>query len=119
MDRNREKRLPVFINPFAAWTELALRMWGFGRSDERPSVPANPVAVAVIPASDAPAPSAPRVSASAAAKPESKVGRKPAKRSAKAAKSARSSAGRTGRRRPSTSAQPGKAKRRSGRRAGR
>lgn len=118
MDRNREKRLPVFINPFAAWTELALRMWGFGRSDERPSVPANPVAVAVIPASDAPAPSAPRVSASAA-KPESKVGRKPAKRSAKAAKSSRSSAGRTGRRRPSTSAQPGKAKRRSGRRAGR
>lgn len=54
MDRNREKPLPLFINPFAAWTELALRMWGFGRSGERVSIPAKPVAVAVIPSGDAP-----------------------------------------------------------------
>ena len=68
MDRNREKPPTVFINPFAAWTELALRMWGFGRSGERVSVPARPVAVAVIPSSDAP----------------ETAKRKPAKRAAKA-----------------------------------
>lgn len=83
MDRNREKP-PVFLNPFAVWTELAFKMWGLGQSSVRPKAPADPVAVAVIPTSDAP-PSAPRVQQ-----------QKPAKRVASAAKAARSNAGRTG-----------------------
>ena len=86
MDRNREKPPPVFINPFAAWTELALRMWGFGRSGERVSVPARPVAVAVIPSSDAP----------------ETAKRKPAKRAPKAGTSAK--AGKSARARRTRSA---------------
>lgn len=82
MDRNRQKPLPVLINPFAAWTEFTLRMWGFRRSGEPSSVPARPVAVAVIPPSDAP-----RVKAPAAA-PVTNAKRKPAKRAAGRRKSA-------------------------------
>ena len=105
MDRNREKPLPVFINPLTAWTEFTLRLWGFGRPGERVSVPAKPVAVAVIPSSDAPHTAKPKPAKRAAG------GRK----SAKASKSARSG----GRR---SSAGPKKAKargRRSSSRAGR
>ena len=58
MDSKRP--LPLFVNPFALWTRLAFQIWGLGESARPANAPANPVAVAVIPANDAPPPSARR-----------------------------------------------------------
>ena len=48
------------MNPFAMWTELAFKMWGFGKLPNRAEAPEKQVAVAVIPTSDARKPKAKR-----------------------------------------------------------
>jgi hypothetical protein len=94
MDRNREKPLAVLVNPFSFWTDLALTMWGFRRPEPHVSeAPARErVAVAVIPAGDAPAKRRVKKPKAARAKPRRSVA--PAKRKSKA-KRARGSRGRT------------------------
>jgi hypothetical protein len=72
MSRDPEKPASPFVNPFALWTELAMRMWGFGRAGPREAPPAKPV-VAVIPSHDEAPPR--RKPARRAAKPK-KAGRK-------------------------------------------
>lgn len=96
MDRN-ERPLPIFVNPFALWTKLALQFWGFGQPAERTDAPRNRVAVAVIPANDVPSPAAP------ARQPAGDNPRRPARRTQKAAKRAArlSKAGRSNARRTS------------------
>ena len=46
------------MNPFSLWTEFALKLWGFGTAPARPEGSEKPVAVAVIPTSDAQSPPA-------------------------------------------------------------
>ena len=43
----------MFANPFSLWTELAFKLWGFGKSPAREAAPEKQVAVAVIPTPDA------------------------------------------------------------------
>lgn len=45
----------LFANPFAAWTQFAFKLWGFGRPEEK-----EEISVAVIPTSDAQAPRPPK-----------------------------------------------------------
>jgi hypothetical protein len=71
MDRDRETPLSVFFKPFALWTELALRMWGFGPSRAREDAPSEPVKVAALP----PKAARKRVSARAKRKPKARRGR--------------------------------------------
>ena len=49
MDPKPQKPSFLFANPFSLWTELALKLWGFGK----PPAPEKQVAVAVIPTRDA------------------------------------------------------------------
>ena len=44
------------MNPFSLWTELAFKLWGFGKSPAPSETSEKKVAVAVIPTSDAQAP---------------------------------------------------------------
>jgi hypothetical protein len=59
MDPESEKPLRLFVNPFALWTQLALKtgeaMWA---SAHAAAVRTNSPRVAVIPTADAPAPKA-------------------------------------------------------------
>jgi hypothetical protein len=61
MDPESEKPLRLFVNPFAIWTDLALKtaqaMWA---SAHVAAARANAPKVAVIPTADAPAPRQPR-----------------------------------------------------------
>jgi len=49
--KSQKPSLP-FSSPFSLWTELAFKLWGFGKSPEKQ------VAVAVIPTKDAQSPPA-------------------------------------------------------------
>lgn len=53
MDPKPQKPSFPFANPFSAWTELALKLWGFGKTAARPATSEKQVAVAVIPTADA------------------------------------------------------------------
>jgi hypothetical protein len=65
MDPKPQKPSSLFANPFALWTELALKFWGVGKSP----APEKQVAVAVIPTSDAqPSPPAKAAPAQSTAK---------------------------------------------------
>ena len=44
------------MNPFSPWTELAFKLWGFGKSPAASDSSEKQVAVAVIPTSDAQSP---------------------------------------------------------------
>ena len=50
MESKPQKPPVLFGNPFSAWTELAFKLWGFGRPPAPSSTPEKEVAVAVIPA---------------------------------------------------------------------
>jgi hypothetical protein len=53
MDPKPQRPSLLFSSPFSLWTELAFKLWGFGKSPEKQ------VAVAVIPTKDAqPSPAA-------------------------------------------------------------
>ena len=52
MDPKTQKPSLPFANPFSSWTELAFKLWGFGKLT-RENPPEKQVAVAVIPTSDA------------------------------------------------------------------
>ena len=49
-------KTPFFLGPFAAWTELAFKLWGFGQAAAPEAAPQKALAVAVIPTADAPVP---------------------------------------------------------------
>ena len=70
MDTKSAKPLRLFVNPFAIWTDLALKtaeaMWS---SAQVAVVRANNLKVGVIPTSDAPAPKPQAAAKSAEAKP--------------------------------------------------
>jgi hypothetical protein len=70
MDTKSEKPLRLFVNPFAIWTDLALKtaeaMWS---SAHVAVVRANNLKVGVIPTTDAPAPKPQAAANSAEAKP--------------------------------------------------
>jgi len=42
----------LFASPFSLWTEYAFKLWGFGKTAERPDATEKPVTVAVIPTRD-------------------------------------------------------------------
>lgn len=55
MDPESEKRLRLFVNPFAMWTQLAFKTGeAMLASAHAAAVRANPLRVAVIPTADAP-----------------------------------------------------------------
>jgi hypothetical protein len=96
MDSKPERPLRLFVNPFAIWTDLALKtgqaMWSSYAAAARPSAAPR---IAVIPTADAPAPKldAPAPSAHRSPRPaRAKLRRKPkakAKARAKAKRRAR------------------------------
>jgi hypothetical protein len=55
MDPKPQKPSFLFANPLTAWTELAFKFWGFGKTPAERSAPERP-AVAVIPTADAQSP---------------------------------------------------------------
>ena len=66
----------MFANPFSLWTELAFKMWGFGKSPAREAAPEKQVAVAVIPTPDAGKPKRSKAKVRGKAKPKSKRARR-------------------------------------------
>lgn len=68
------------MNPFSLWTELAFKMWGFGKSPDRAEAPEKQVAVAVIPTGDARKAKAKRANTKARGKAKLKSKSKRAKR---------------------------------------
>jgi len=60
MDTKPQKPPLVFTTPFALWTELAFKLWGFGQPSAESNSPEKQVAVGVIPTSDARSHSAPK-----------------------------------------------------------
>ena len=50
MESKPQKPPFMFTNPIAIWTDLAFKLWGFGKVADTPE---TPVAVAVIPTKDA------------------------------------------------------------------
>ena len=53
MDPKPRKPPFLFGNPFTMWTDLALKLWGFGKPRAQSSAPERPVKVAVIPTKSA------------------------------------------------------------------
>jgi hypothetical protein len=76
MNPKPQKPSLLFASPFAWWTDFALKMWGFGKSD----APEKQVAVAVVPTDDAREPTKPKRAQVKArkgkAKPKSKRARR-------------------------------------------
>ena len=62
----------MFANPFSLWTELAFKLWGFGKSPAREAAPEKQVAVAVIPTPDAGKPRRAKAKGRSKTKPQSK-----------------------------------------------
>ena len=56
MESKPQKPPLLFANPFAMWTDLAFKLWGFGKPAGQSSARETPVAVAVIPTRDAESP---------------------------------------------------------------
>lgn len=52
MDPKPQKPPFLFTSPFSVWTELAFKLWGFGKAPERSTGAEKEVAVAVIPTRD-------------------------------------------------------------------
>jgi hypothetical protein len=71
MDPKPQKPSLPFANPFSLWTELAFKLWGFGKP-ARENAPEKQVAVAVIPTSDAAKPKRANAKARRKAKLKSK-----------------------------------------------
>ena len=61
MQTKPQKPSFLFASPFSIWTELAFKLWGFGKPTASPSAPEKKVEVAVIPTSDAQPPRPTRV----------------------------------------------------------
>lgn len=72
----KAQKPPMFANPFRLWTELAFKLWGFGKSPAREAAPQKQVAVAVIPTPDARKPKRAKAKARSKAKPKSKRARR-------------------------------------------
>lgn len=53
MDLKPQKPPFLFASPFTVWTELAFKLWGFGKTAERSAAAEKQVSVAVIPTTDA------------------------------------------------------------------
>ena len=60
MDPKPQKPSSLFASPFSLWTEYAFKLWGFGKPAERSDTSQQPVAVAVIPTTDAQSPQPPK-----------------------------------------------------------
>jgi len=76
MDPKPQKPPFLFASPFSLWTDLAFKLWGFGK----PAAPEKEVAVAVIPTRDAQPPRLTRTKRESPGKARSKTRSKRAKR---------------------------------------
>lgn len=56
MDSKPQKPPSLFTTPLSLWTELAFKLWGFGKPSAPSDTSERQVAVAVIPTSDAQSP---------------------------------------------------------------
>ena len=75
MDQKPQKPSLLFASPLSSLTELAFKLWGFGKLPAREEAPEKQVAVAVIPTREAREASKPKratAKARSKAKPKSK-----------------------------------------------
>lgn len=76
MDPKPQKPSFLLASPFSTWTELAFKLWGFGKPAAPADTPEKQVAVAVIPTSDAQRASPKRAKGKARIKRKSKRARR-------------------------------------------